>query len=45
MNIEKIGKNIKKARKQTGLTQFEVAGKVGIHFNYYARIEVFRYNI
>lgn len=39
MNIEKIGENIKNARKQRGLTQVEVASKVGIHFNYYARIE------
>ncbi len=36
---QQIGKNLKKAREKTGLTQREVAGKVGIHANYYARIE------
>ena len=36
---EEIGKNIKKAREKMKLTQAEVAEKVGIHVNYYARIE------
>lgn len=39
MNIEKIGKNLKKARQKKELTQVEVARKVGIHPNYYAKIE------
>ncbi len=34
-----IGKNLKKARKQLGLTQLQVAEKAGISVNYYARIE------
>lgn len=36
---EQIGKNIKLARKQAGLTQAEVSEKVGIHINYFARVE------
>lgn len=36
---EEIGKNIKRARGKLGLTQLQVAEKVGIHVNYYARIE------
>jgi len=39
MDTIKIGKNIKKARKAKGLTQVEVAEKVGIHPNYFAKIE------
>lgn len=39
MNIEKIGKNLKKARQKNELTQVEVAEKTGIHPNYYAKIE------
>lgn len=39
MDIIKIGKNIKKARKERRLTQSEVAQKAGIHPNYYSRIE------
>ena len=39
MNPQKIGHNIKNARKKSGLTQAEVAGKAKIHVNYYARIE------
>ena len=39
MNIGKIGKNLKKARLKKELTQVEVAQKVGIHPNYYAKIE------
>lgn len=36
---EKLGKNIKKAREKAGLTQEDVAKKVGIHVSYYSRIE------
>lgn len=36
---EKIGQNIKKARKKSGLTQIEVANKAELHPNYYARVE------
>ena len=32
----KIGKELRKAREATGLTQAEVAGKAGITTNYYA---------
>ncbi len=39
MNLEKIGRNLKKARKQKELTQVQVAEKVDIHPNYYAKIE------
>ena len=39
MNIEKLGKNIQKVRKEKGLTQAEVAEKAGINVNYYAVIE------
>ena len=39
MDTIKIGKNIKKARKERKLTQTEVAEKAGIHSNYYSRIE------
>ncbi len=39
MNPQKVGANIKNARKKLGLTQAEAAKKVGIHPNYYARIE------
>jgi len=34
-----LGKNIKKAREKTGLTQLEVANKADIHVSYYSRIE------
>jgi transcriptional regulator with XRE-family HTH domain len=34
-----LGKNLKKARNNTHLTQAQVAEKVGIHVNFYARIE------
>lgn len=34
-----LGKNIKKARLKTDLTQAEVAEKAEIHVNYFARIE------
>lgn len=36
---EQIGRNIKKAREKAGLTQEQLAEKVGIHVNYYAQIE------
>ncbi len=36
---EKLGKNIKEARERTDFTQADVAKKVGINVNYYARIE------
>ena len=35
----KIGKTLKKLRKERKLTQVELAKKVGISSNYYARIE------
>ncbi len=39
MGSEEIRKKFKKARKELGLTQKEVAKKAGIHFNHYNRIE------
>ena len=36
---EKLGKNVKKAREKLGLTQEELAEKVGIHVSYVSRIE------
>ncbi len=36
---ERVGKRLKKARKELGLTQLEVAEKVGISSNYYSMIE------
>ena len=36
---EQIGKNIKSAREKTKYTQAELAKKIGINVNYYARIE------
>lgn len=39
MDTVRIGKNIKKARKERKMTQVEVAEKAGIHPNYYSRIE------
>lgn len=36
---EKIGKNLKKVRKNLALKQTEVAEKAGISSNYYAMIE------
>ena len=35
----KIGKKLKKARIELGLTQAQVAQKADIHPNYYSRIE------
>ncbi len=37
--LNKLGKNIKKAREKAGLTQQEVADKSDIHVSYYSRIE------
>ena len=40
MKIEEIiGKNLKHLRLQRGLTQEAVAGKIGLHVNFYARCE------
>ena len=39
MNLEKIGNELKKARESKGLTQTDVAKKVGLHYNSYAKIE------
>ena len=39
MNLQKIGENIKKAREKSGMTQVEVATEVGIHPNFFARVE------
>jgi transcriptional regulator with XRE-family HTH domain len=36
---KEISKKFKKARKETGLTQLEVAEKANVSVNYYARIE------
>lgn len=36
---EKLGKNIKKSRKKAGLTQEQLAKKVGVHVSYISRIE------
>ena len=36
---ERVGKTLKKARKELRLTQLEVAEKVGISSNYYSMIE------
>lgn len=36
---EKIGNKLKRSRLKLGLNQAEVAEKVGINTNYYARIE------
>ena len=37
--VSKIGKKLEKARKELDLSQAQVAEKVGINANYYARIE------
>lgn len=39
MEKTKIGKNLKKLRKEKQLTQVELAEKAKISSNYYARIE------
>lgn len=36
---EKIGKNIQRIRKKAGVTQEELADKVGVHVSYISRIE------
>lgn len=36
---DKLGKNVKKAREKLGLTQEELAEKVGVHVSYISRIE------
>lgn len=36
---EEIAEKLKKARKEAKLTQFQVAEKVNLSANYYARIE------
>lgn len=36
---EQIGKDLRKARKKAGLTQVQVAEKVGISSTYYSMIE------
>lgn len=36
---DEIGKKLKNARKEAGLTQLKVADKANISVNYYARIE------
>ncbi len=36
---EQIGKSLKKARKGLGLTQAQLAEKIGISSNYYSMIE------
>lgn len=36
---EKIGNKLKRSREKLGLNQSEIAQKVGINTNYYARIE------
>lgn len=38
-NQERIGRNIKKARKKIKLTQNELAENVGVHVSYISRIE------
>jgi transcriptional regulator with XRE-family HTH domain len=37
--LHKLGENIKKAREDSGLTQEQLAKKVGIHVSYVSRIE------
>lgn len=39
-NFVRIGKNIKKYRKQLGLTQIEFANKASISYSYLTQIEV-----
>ena len=38
-SMDQVGKRLKKARIQAKLTQAEVAQKIEVHVNYYARIE------
>lgn len=37
--MDQVGQKLKKARLQAKLTQAEVAQKIDVHVNYYARIE------
>ena len=39
MTDTELGKNLKKARNKSNLTQEQVAEKAGINVNFYARIE------
>ncbi len=39
MTKKELGKNIKKAREEKGITQEELAEKVGAHVSYISRIE------
>ncbi len=39
MTKKELGKNIKKAREEEGITQEELAEKVGVHVSYISRIE------
>ena len=39
MSTKEISKRFKKTRKNSGLTQLEVAEKANVSVNYYARIE------
>ena len=41
---EKVGKAIKKARKEKGLTQVEVSADTGIGLSHYVRIETGKVN-
>jgi len=36
---QEMSKKLKKARMKSGLTQVELAQKIDVHVNYYARIE------
>lgn len=38
-NRKKLGNKLKQAREKLGFTQAEVAEKLGLHVNYYARLE------
>ena len=39
MNSHQIGANLQRARKKLNLTQAQLAIKVGVHPNWYARLE------
>lgn len=39
MGAQEIGKKLKKSRKTLGLTQVQLAAKIGITSNYYSMIE------
>lgn len=38
-NVKKTRRELKTARLQAGLTQKQLAEKLGVHANYYARVE------